>query len=221
MGLWQDACKTIICTKSHLHSSKRYVRWCIFCKKRCKGIELTVKCDCPGYNGPEERRICHEQYQLPVNMLNDDEDEAEEGRSRMVSDEGETTTSPVGTDLDDLSSSQATSSQDDDGSDESYAESDKSSDRGVATSESTPPAVLPDKVESSSPTIKKEEEDTPTDNEDLGIKLEYQVVKKEEDTIDDEGTTSATNHTICSIYRFAFVVTAQKEKVFRILDLEC
>jgi len=209
MGLWQDACKTIVCTKSHLHATKRYVRWCIFCKKKCQGLELTVKCDCPGYNGPEERRLCHEQYQLPVNMLNDDEDEAEEGTSRMVSDEGETTTSPVGTDLDGSSSSQATSSQGDDGSDESYVMSGDSSeeeeDSGVTTS-SESASLQPDKVKSnhtlasalvpdkvnSNPTVKEEEESTDDEGRDMGmqgrkkrIKLEPQALLKTEEVPTD------------------------------------
>lgn len=212
MGLWQDACKTIICTKSYLHATKRYVRWCIFCKKRCQGLELTVKCDCPDYNGPEERMICHEQYQLPVDMLND-EDEAEEGWSRLVSDEGGTT-SPVGTDSEDISSSSQGNCQDDDGSDESsYVESGGSSEEeedsgDVATSESTPP-VLPDEVKSnhttlsaslpdkvnSNPTVKEEEESTDEEGYmDMGtqgrkkrIKLEPQaLLKTEEVPTDDE-----------------------------------
>ena len=123
----------------------------------------------------------------------------------MVSDEGETTTSPVGTDLDDSSTSQA-SSQGDDGSDESYVMSGGSSEEGedsgdTTPSESTLPAVLPDKVESNShtatsaplpgkinsnPTIKEEE--ASTDEEGYGdmnkgrkkrIKLEPQAKTEE------------------------------------------
>ena len=205
MGLWQDACKTIICTKSHLHSSKRYVRWCIFCKKRCKEIELTVKCDCPDYNGAEERRLCHEQYQLPVNMLNDDEDELEEGRSRLVSDEGGNTSDEP------LSSSQASSQDDDDSAEtESYVESDKSSDEDSGDTTSSESASLqPDKVKShhtftsalvpdkvNSKAAFKEEEES-TDEEGYGemgmmqgrkkrIKVEPQALKTEEVPTDNE-----------------------------------
>jgi len=182
---------------------------------------LTVKCDCPGYNGPEERRIYHEQYQLPVDMINDDEDEAEEGRSRLVSDEGGTTTSPAGAESDDTSSSSLASSQGDDGSDKSYVMSGGSSeeeDSGDITSESTPPAVLPDKVKSnhtftsvplpdkvkSSKAAVKEEEES-TDEEGHGemgmhgkkkrIKVEPQALLKTEEvsTDDDEGLADMTS----------------------------
>ena len=202
-------CNTVTCRQTALHTSKQWLRFCIFCKKKCLKQEDMVKCTCPYFNIQENRDRYQDELDArnkearnhPV-LLDGVKVEYEEKWNSMINEneEGQTNFPSSHQSLEDQEyrhrnkRNRKTGSDDDSwhqSESSSYESSDKdeggSSWDGGTTSESTATSVLPDKVKSSISTINMEEDEVPTDDERYNVGPSKKQIKFEHQPTDDEG----------------------------------